>query len=136
MKGYKRQNNQKLKKGIKMNVVFITGNENKFKEASEIIPNLDRKKIDLDEIQGEETEIAKHKVKQAYGIIKGPVFVEDVSLRISSLGGLPGPYVKYFVERLGAKGIYDLVRHKADRSAQAICTVGFFDGENLKIVQY
>ena len=42
-------------------------------------------------------EISNLKAKHAYSILKKPVFVEDTSLCFAALHGMPGPYVKWFV---------------------------------------
>ena len=77
--------------------------------------------IDLDELQGEPEFIAARKAKTAAAIVKGPVIIEDVSLCFSALNGLPGPYIKSFLEKLGRQGLYNLVRHENDKSARALC---------------
>jgi inosine/xanthosine triphosphate pyrophosphatase family protein len=64
--------------------VFITGNIHKFNEVRAILPEVEREDIDLDETQGDESKIVEHKVKSAYKILKRPVFVEDVSLKVEA----------------------------------------------------
>ena len=64
-----------------MKPVFITGNAHKAKQMEKMlgIP-FDHQKIDLDEIQSKDpAEVIEHKVRQAYEIIKRPVFVDDFS---------------------------------------------------------
>jgi len=36
--------------------------------------------------------------------IQGPVIVEDTCLCFTALGDLPGPYVKWFLKKLGPEG--------------------------------
>ena len=36
--------------------------------------------------------------------VGGPVMVEDTSLCFNALGGLPGPYIKWFLEKTGHEG--------------------------------
>jgi inosine/xanthosine triphosphate pyrophosphatase family protein len=64
--------------------VFITGNIHKFNEVRTILPEVEREDIDLYETQGDESKIVEHKVKSAYKILKRPVFVEDVSLKVEA----------------------------------------------------
>ena len=51
----------------------------------------------------------------------GPVIIEDVSLCFNALNGLPGPYIKTFVEKLGQQGLCDLLKGFSDRTAYAMC---------------
>lgn len=61
-------------------------------------------KIDLPEFQGEPDDISQAKCKEAAKIIKGPVLVEDTCLCFNALGGLPGPYIKWFLDKLKPEG--------------------------------
>ena len=89
--------------------------------------------IDLEELQSfDSAEIIRHKLQQAYDIIKGPVVVEDVSAGFDAWHGLPGPFVKFFNERLGNDALYKVVGDKAPMSAS--CTIGYYDGQQEIIV--
>lgn len=37
--------------------------------------------------------------------IGGPCFTEDTALGFEALGGLPGPYVKWFLKEIGLEGM-------------------------------
>ena len=63
----------------------------------------------MDELQGEPEFLAERKAQTAVKIIGGPVIIEDVSLCFNSLKGLPGPYIKSFVEKLGRQGLCNLL---------------------------
>ena len=98
----------------KPKIYFITGNANKLKEFSAIIGDigeheLDSKSVDLPEYQGEPEEIALEKCKAALELVKAPVLVEDTSLCYNALHGLPGPYIKWFLEKLKPEGTYHRV---------------------------
>ena len=41
------------------------------------------------------------------------------------MGGLPGPYIKWFLEKLGPKGLHRLLTGWDDKSAKAVCLVAF-----------
>lgn len=62
-------------------------------------------KLDLPELQGEPEEISKEKCRLAAKEVGGAVMVEDTSLCFNALGGLPGPYIKWFLEKLGHDGL-------------------------------
>ena len=55
--------------------------------------------------------------------------VEDVSAGLDELNGLPGPFIKYFEEKLGRDALYRLSSGK--RRATITCTIAYFDGQKL-----
>jgi non-canonical purine NTP pyrophosphatase (RdgB/HAM1 family) len=122
-----------------MNLYFITGNKGKLKEAQSIIPEIEGLEIDLEEMQSlNAKEIIKHKLKQAYEHKDGEFIVEDTSLHIGALKGLPGPLIKWFVETIGMEGLAEIVKHSDNKKALARVIIGyaknkedihFFEGE-------
>lgn len=116
--------------------IFITGNQNKADYLAKTlgIP-LEHQKVDLDEIQSTSLdEIVEHKVRQAYEITKKPVLVEDVALSFEALGGLPGPFVKFFVDAPdGLEKMCRMLDGFESRAARAECVFGYYDGENLQL---
>jgi inosine triphosphate pyrophosphatase len=114
-------------------VTFVTGNKNKLAEVKQILSiDFDHNDIDLPEIQGNPESVAVAKCISAYEKIRTPVFIEDVSLCYYALKGLPGPYIKDFLNKLGHEGLYNLIESYDNKNAQAICTVVYFDGTILK----
>ena len=91
-------------------ITFITGNEKKAEYLARYLRMpITHKKIELDEIQSLDlTKIVEHKVREAYREIRGPVLVEDVALRFTSLGKLPGPFIKFFEQELGLERLASL----------------------------
>ncbi len=78
-------------------VTYITGNQKKREYLGELLdfPIL-HQKINLDEIQSLDLQkIVKHKVRQAYDIIKKPVVVEDTGPK-RCFGKFTGPFIKFF----------------------------------------
>ncbi len=53
--------------------------------------------------------------------------VEDSSLCLDALNGLPGPYVKYFEEQIGPEGIFRMLADFEDKGATAQCLIGLMD---------
>lgn len=114
-------------------ITFVTGNAKKLEELVAILgPSFPRKvvskKIDLPELQGEINEICIKKCKEAAKLVDGPVLVEDTCLCFNAMKGLPGPYIKWFLEKLGPEGLYQMLAGWEDKSAQAVCTLGFSEG--------
>lgn len=86
-------------------------------------------KIDLPEYQGEPDEISIQKCKEAARQVQGPVLVEDTCLCFNALGGLPGPYIKWFLEKLKPEGLHQLLAGFEDKSAYALCTFALSTGD-------
>lgn len=116
-------------------ITFVTGNAKKLEEVVKILGTnfpyeFISKKIDLPELQGEMNDICVRKCKEASRIVKGPVVVEDTCLCFNALKGLPGPYIKWFLEKLGPEGLYRLLNGYEDKTAQAVCTLAYHSGED------
>ena len=115
-------------------LVVVTSNKNKLAEINEILgTNHQVSKLDIPEIQSLNLdEVITHKAKDAYNRIKKPVLVEDISLEIEALNGLPGTLVKFFLERLGTEGTVRLVgKSKTDTTITA--AVAIYDGQKIDI---
>jgi non-canonical purine NTP pyrophosphatase (RdgB/HAM1 family) len=107
---------------------FITGNSGKFAEISAIVPGLTQLKLPLDEIQSLDPRVViEHKLAQAAALHDGQFIVEDTSLSLACLKGLPGTFIKFFEETLGLDGIAALALKHDDRSAMARVTIGYRD---------
>jgi len=115
---------------------FITGNKEKLEEAKAIIPHLEGLKVDLPEIQELNPEkIIRAKLAEARKKYRRTFFVEDTSLYIKCLNGMPGPLIKWFMDALGNKGIYDLVSKYSDNRAIAKTVVGYSNGKEIRIFE-
>lgn len=118
--------------------IFITGNQNKANYLSKSLGlSLEHQKVDLDEIQSLDPKvIIEHKVKQAYQIIKKPVLVEDTSLVFNALNGLPGPFVKFFVEAPnGLENMCRMLDGFTDRSAYGTAIYGYYNGQEYRFFE-
>lgn len=118
---------------------FVTGNANKFKEAIEIIPELEQIKIDTDEIQSMDiTEIAEHKLLQAYAQTKKPCVVEDIGFYIEALNGFPGPLIKWLESTNPVESITKITHAFDNHRAQVIANLGYIDEQehihNIQVV--
>jgi len=116
-------------------IVFATGNANKLKELIVIAAGSElefsHQKIDIDEIQSLDVlEIVEHKLREAYRRIGKPVIVEDVGAGLDSLNGLPGPFMKFFEQRLGPSALYQIQKVPNDK-VTIRCVAGFYDGSTM-----
>lgn len=109
---------------------FVSGNSKKFEEIKAILnqhlPDVEviQVKIDLPELQGEPEEIVRDKLKIALEKANGPLIVEDTSLCFNVLKGLPGPYIKAFLTKLGPSGLFKMINAYEDHSGYAMCIMG------------
>ncbi|MBI5066328.1 RdgB/HAM1 family non-canonical purine NTP pyrophosphatase [Candidatus Woesearchaeota archaeon] len=115
------------------NITFVTGNKNKLKEVEEILGiKLNHQDIDLHEIQEVSVEcVVEHKAKKAYEIIQKPVVVEDAGFCFDAFNGFPGALIKWVLKYLGRENICKML-NEFDRSAKAMCAVGYYDGKNFQ----
>ncbi len=116
---------------VNMEVLFVTGNPGKFREASEILSSYGiravRQFMELEEIQDRDVlNVSAHKARKAFEKLKKPLFVEDTGLYISGLNGYPGSFVKHFLDSIGMKGITKCLYGKK-RMAKAVCVVTYAD---------
>ena len=88
------------------------------------------KKVDLPELQGADPkDIAREKCRIAAQEVGGPCFTEDTCLSFSALNGMPGPYIKWFLEKCGKDGLNRMLDGFEDKSATASTLVAFTWGE-------
>ena len=111
-------------------LTFITGNKKKLEEVKYILgPNFQYKvkslNLDLPELQGVPEYIVSEKCRIASLTVDGPVLVEDTSLCFNALGGMPGPYIKWFQDKIGLDGLNNLLLAYSDKSAIAKCIFGY-----------
>uniref|UniRef100_A0A915LT66 Inosine triphosphate pyrophosphatase n=1 Tax=Meloidogyne javanica TaxID=6303 RepID=A0A915LT66_MELJA len=92
--------------------------------------------LDLPEFQGEPDEIVAKKCEHAVKQIEGPVLVEDTCLCFNAFGGLPGPYIKWFFEKLKPEGLIKLLAGFEDKSGYALCTFAYCKGVNQQIYTF
>ncbi len=92
--------------------------------------------VDLMEIQSDDPEeIVTDKVKRAYEVLKQPVIVEDVSAGLAQFKGLPGPFIKFYMKKLGQDALYKLAGEKDGAEAVVSCTAAYYDGDTLLVVR-
>ncbi|RAL14721.1 non-canonical purine NTP pyrophosphatase [Aspergillus homomorphus CBS 101889] len=111
-----------------VSLTIVTGNQHKLSELNAILDGLvvlHPVNLDLHEIQGTVEEITREKCRLAAETTGGPVLVEDSALEMHALNGLPGPYVKAFVDSIGNDGLCKLLASFSDNTAEAVCTLGY-----------
>jgi inosine triphosphate pyrophosphatase len=127
-------------------ITFITGNEKKLEEVRNILNSneltkstlstifeIKGMKIDLPEIQGSPENIIIEKCRVASEKVDDSVIVEDTSLCFNALCGLPGPYIKWFEDKIGLDGLNNLLMAYEDKSAYVKCIFAYTEGKGKKI---
>lgn len=119
-------------------ITFITGNKGKLAEVQAILapssaanaasafPTLANHALDLPELQGPSAQyIVIEKAKTAFTALGGQtaVLIEDTSLCFDALQGLPGPYIKWFLDKLKPEGLAKMVQGYPvqARTGKAVC---------------
>mmetsp|Transcript_32966 Transcript_32966/g.36748 ORF Transcript_32966/g.36748 Transcript_32966/m.36748 type:complete len:591 (+) Transcript_32966:37-1809(+) len=132
---------KRQKISMKPLITFVTGNKKKLEEVKQILSNeeglapfeITNQKIDLPELQGDPVEIAKEKCRLAAKKVHGAVFTEDTSLCYNALNGLPGPYIKWFLDDCGHIGLNKMLDGFEDRTAYAQTIVAYTTGPDEEI---
>ncbi|TPX36444.1 hypothetical protein SeLEV6574_g08041 [Synchytrium endobioticum] len=122
-------------------ITFVTGNANKLKEVQAILGGTNivvtSAKLDLVEIQGTTQECAMDKARQASKALGGrPVLTEDTALCFNALNGLPGPYIKWFLESVGHHGLNKMLAAFDDKTAYALCTFALVPAPNAEPILF
>lgn len=112
----------------KRQLIFVTGNVKKLEEVIDILGTgfpfqVVSRKIDLPEYQGDPDDICRSKCREAVKVVDGPVIVEDTCLCFNAFGGLPGPYIKWFLDKLRPEGLHRMLHDFEDKSCYALCTI-------------
>ena len=108
---------------------FVTNNTYKFEEAKQIIPQLQHFSLELPEIQHlEQKEVVRAKIIEAQKNISEAFVVEDTGLYLEALPGLPGPFIKHFLQALGTQGLFKIAEKLESQKAEVRTIVGYHDG--------
>jgi len=123
---------------------FITNNKNKFDEVREIMKPIKIKQlsIDLPEIQEiDARKIIYEKLDIAIRLMKDGKFklnredhfiVEDTSLYVDAMKGLPGPLIKWFLKTIGNEGISKIaLAFRNGCKGQVKTVIGYYDGQTI-----
>jgi len=123
-------------------LTFVTGNKNKLAEVVAIMGGdalpfeITSQSVDLPELQGEPEYISAEKCKLAAERVGGAVLVEDTSLFFNALNGLPGVYIKWFLDKTGHEGLNNLLAAYSDKSAYAQCIFSLSLGPGQEVFTF
>lgn len=108
-------------------IAIVTGNKGKAAEIERILgQKIEAVALDLPEIQSMDLrEVAAAKAQAAYAILQTSVMVDDTGLFIDHLGGLPGPFVTWFMGAVADKGVVQMLQGATNRKATVGCCIGY-----------
>ncbi|XP_053992062.1 inosine triphosphate pyrophosphatase-like [Hylaeus volcanicus] len=118
-----------------MEICLCTSNQNKTKEILSYINthfgtlaykfNIYATNVECPEIQGTSEDIVYDKLERAFEKMGVSVAVEDTSLEFAAFKGLPGPYIKHFLNVLKPEGLHNMLSGQQDKTAYAVTRIGF-----------
>lgn len=130
--------------GIK-SVILMTGNAGKMDEFKTLVGleslEIAYKSLDLPEIQSLDIhEIGLYKTRMAltyHSEIEAydAVVTDDTALYCDALNGLPGPLIKWFLDRLGQDGLVKLIGEE-QKSASVTCLLSLGITKTQEIIQF
>lgn len=122
-----------MKRAAEAELVFVTSNKDKLREAREILGRpVNGIELELEELQsGELRPVVIHKAEQAHRALGRPLLVEDTALAFDAWEGLPGPFIKHFLTGLGPEGLALALTPFNNPAARALCGVGYHDGQRI-----
>lgn len=105
---------------------FLTSNQDKLREVRALLPHVQGIALDLPEIQElDGRKILAAKLAEAQKYHPGPLMVEDMSLCLEALNGLPGPLVCWVLQAIGCEGIFHLTTPSQNTRATAQTIIGY-----------
>ncbi len=123
-------------------MIIATNNKGKIEEIKSIFSeyslySLKDKNIDVDVLEDCDTFIgnARKKAKEIYSLTNIDTLADDSGLCINCLDGFPGVLTHRFLgddatDRMRNEYLINEVNKHNDRSAQVVCNIVYYDGEN------
>lgn len=96
-----------------------------------------QEKIDLPELQTADLkEISADKAMSAFGIVKGPVLVDDSGIVFDGYPGFPGALTKFLYEWVWLAGIRKLFAGLDNKGAEFQCVLSYMDESQEQPIQF
>lgn len=108
-------------------IIFVTSNKGKYNSARNFLKKYGikviQKNIEIPEPRGTIEQIAIHKVKYAFKILKKPLIAMDAGFFIHSLNGFPMMFTNFALNTIGVEGIVRLIvgKDRACEFREALC---------------
>jgi XTP/dITP diphosphohydrolase len=113
-----------------MKILFCTTNRGKLAEAERILKRysitLVHRNVKGTEVRSDDCrEVSACCASELYRRFRRPLIVEDSGIYVEALGGFPGAYSAWAMEKIGIGGILALMKGKNQRKAHFICAVSY-----------
>lgn len=117
-----------------MEITLVTGNKDKSTQVETILGMpIKTAALDIPEVQSLSLEVVlEAKTREAYRQLQTPVIVDDVSMSLDEMKGLPGPFIKWFLDTIGPEGICRFADLTKTRVATAKVGIGYCDQRGFK----
>ena len=120
-----------------MKITIVTSNAGKAREVAAFFGGLlevDHVALDIPEYRSNDiAEIAREKVRYAYGQLNTPLIVDDTGFFIDALEGFPGPYAAYILNSIGNAGILKLMDGVSYRNARFTTGIAYADEYGIEV---
>lgn len=120
-----------------MKITMVTSNAGKAREVAAFFDGLlevDHVALDIPEYRSNDiAEIAREKVRYAYGKLNTPLIVDDTGFFIDALEGFPGPYAAYILNSIGNTGILKLMDGVSYRDARFTTGIAYADEYGIEV---
>ncbi len=102
--------------GFVKRITFVTSNKGKYSSAKRFLKKYGitvvQRDVEVPESRGSLEEIAIHKARYAYQLLKEPLIVMDAGFFVPSLNGFPMMFTNFVLGTIGNEGILKLVEDK------------------------
>jgi XTP/dITP diphosphohydrolase len=119
-----------------MSLTLVTSNAKKAAQfATWLGMPLAHRALELPELQTMDgTQLVTEKARAAYALLGKPLLVEDTSLGLDGMKGLPGPFTKFFLEAGGPELLCRLADLTTDRAATYTVWIAIADASGIRVV--
>ncbi len=123
---------------------FVSSNKHKFEEVqaflASALPSIRLRffEAELSEPRARLEEVAKEKAREAFALVKKPLFVEDSGLFIDAYKGFPAQYSSWVYKTLGLDGVLKLMSgfEGEERRAHFKAIIAFtHDGSHVQLFE-
>ncbi len=91
-----------------------------------MLSDIEQLEIELPEIQEIDAKtVVRRKLMDALKYKKAEFIIEDTSLYLDCLSGLPGPLIRWFIQAIGNKGLFDIADRFDNDKAEARTIIGY-----------
>jgi inosine/xanthosine triphosphate pyrophosphatase family protein len=106
---------------------FVSNNKSKIVQFKRILPEIRILELDLLDVKAPIEIAIKHKCKEAYKIVRGPVIVEITKLFIFTYNNRQLEYSKEMADLLGLDDYYNLISFNFTNKVEMSCAIAYTD---------